>query len=608
MSSRPTSLADNLQRVAQQRTWDTPPTPTDVYNVASDYVGYHRSHKFQIAKYDAIVDGRWNTVWPDGSITQNMPKVAEYISSDTEDLAGLVAGPEPSIVVPQKNDEPANVENALRRQQILYTLARINRMKRLRHKTAIDLVSTGLACWVVWPDYNSGYARIGRKDPRIVYPDPSLDDPTEVTSVVVRYMTKTRLLVAMYPHLRNQLFTDHEIRRGDDVSSNEEAEVIEFHDKDWSIKIVHRGPKDARYKGRDILLAQVPNYAYCPLALITYRDSADGRFRGQFDKAIPPLGTANKLMELHLAQAADEIFAEKIVKGQFENPEDVGPGAVLYTMDYQAAIDRAKTAASSPQMYNDVRMLLDASREAAGIPQGRHGAVDQNIISAQGINALMGKYATAVTGYQTLEADLEERAYGLALCVEEKYLGYDDAGKPRTKELSGIAGGRSFEGTYVPVEDIAGQYEARVSYPAGSSMDSYNRGIQAIQQVNYRLISRRKAMELSDTVEDIDSMESEIFREGLIDAFMATLADPAATDLFTKADAVAMLQKGKTPSEVIMAIRDQMAAAQEAAAAEAQAQASLVGAAPTGAGAEVAPTAVPAEQMGPLPALPGRSY
>ena len=596
--AEPYGLANNLSRVAQSRTWDTPPTPTDVYNVAADYVGYHRTHKFNIARFDAVVDGRWNTVWPDGTVSQDMPKVADFITSDTEDLAGLIAGPEPSIIVPQDGDKPGQVENALRRQQILYTLRRVNRLKRLRHKTAIDLVSTGLGCWVIWPDYNSGYARIGRKDPRIVYPDPSLEDPTEVSSVVVRYMTKVRLIVAMYPHTASQLFTRMEIQRGDHVSSNEEAEVIEFYDGDWSTKIVHRGPKDGRYRGRDILIAQIPNYAYCPLALITFRDSADGRFRGQFDKAIQPLGTANKMMEMHLAQMADQIFAEKIVRGQFDNPEDVGPGAVLYTMDYQANIERAETAASSNQMYNDVKLLLDASREAAGIPQGRHGAVDQNIISAQGINALMGKYATAVSNYQELMADIETRAYQLSLCVEEKYLDASD------KELSGVAGGRSFSGYYTPSVDIAGQYESRVNYPAGSSMDSYNRGIQSIQQVQYSIISRRKAMELSDTVEDVDAMEAEIFRERLVEGFVVGLADPS-TDLFSKAEAVAMLQEGKTPEEVIVAMRDAMAAQQEAQAAEAADQAALLGAAPAATGGGAAPEQ---ESLPQLPALPGRGY
>ena len=516
-------------------------TATDVYSIAADFVGEHRTHKARIAKYDAIVDGRWNTVWPDGTATEDMPKVAEYVSGDTEDLAGLVAGPEPTITVPQKDDKPASVENALRRQQTLYTYRRLNKLKRLRKKTAIDLVSTGLACWVGWPDFNSYFPRIYRKDPRIVYPDPALDDPAELSSLVVRYVTKTRMLVAQYPKLIPELFTASEIRYGDLRESNEQLEIIEFYDKSWCIKVIHRGARDARFKNRTITFAQLPNLTGKPMAMIAYRESADGRFRGQFDKAIPPLGTANKLMELHLAQQADMIFAEKIVRGSFDNPEDVGPGATLYTMDYQSNIERAEVANSSQQMYQDVSLLLDQSREAAGIPQGRHGAVDQNIISAQGINALMGKYATAVTGYQESIGDLEQRAYSLMLEIDEKYLDAED------KQLAGIAGGRSFTGTYTPSKDIVGQYENRVTYPAGSSMDSYNRSVQAVTQTQYGIISRRKAMELSDNVEDVDAMEAEIFQQQLVDGFAAGIAAPE-TDLLTRAEALILTQENKTPA------------------------------------------------------------
>lgn len=590
-------LAERLPEIASARTRDTPPVPTDIYSLASDYVSRHWSHKARIMTYDAVVDGRWSTVWPDGTATQDMPKIGEYITSDTEGIAALAAGPEASIVVPQDSDRPRDLEAALRRQQILYTYRRVNKLRRLRRKTAVDLVSTGLACWVVWPNYATGYPAIVRKDPRVVYPDPAMDDPAELSSLVVRYVTKARLVAAQFPQLIASLFTEYELRRESVRESNENIEIIEYYDQDWCIKIAHRGARDARYKGRTLTLVQVPNITSCPLALIAYREAADGQFRGQFDKAIPPLGTANKLMELHLAQQADMIFAEKIIRGSWDNPEDVGPGANLYTMDYQANIERAETAQSSQQLYQDVQLLLDQSRTAAAIPQGWHGAVDQNIISAQGINALNAPLATAVSAYQEYIGDLEQRTYQLALELDEKYLPGVD------KQLAGIAGGRSFTGTYTPADDIAGRYECRVSYPAGSNVDAYNRSTQAIQNVQYGLMSRRKGMELSDMVEDVAAMEAEIFKERAVDGFIAGISDPAV-DLITRAQVVALLSEGNTPDEVIIAMRDQMLAAQQAQQAAAVAEQQLLPAAGP-------PAAAPTEEAAtgtPLPPIPGRNY
>lgn len=591
------TLAEQLPSLASARSTDMPPVPTDIYSLASDYVSRHWSHKQRIMAYDAIVDGRWNTVWPDGSVSQDMPKIGEYITADTEGIAALAAGPEASIVVPQDSDRPRDLEAAERRQQILYTYRRVNKLRRLRRKTAIDLVSTGLACWVVWPNFASGYPAIVRKDPRIVYPDPAMDDPAELSSLVVRYVTKARIVTAQFPTLIPTLFTEFERRREAPSESNENLEIIEYYDRNWCIKVVHRGAKDARYKGRTIVLAQLQNITASPLAMIAYREAADGQFRGQFDKAIPPLGTANKLMELHLAQQADMIFAEKIIRGAFDNPEDVGPGANLYTMDYQANIERAETASSSQQLYQDVNLLLDQSRTAAAIPQGWHGAVDQNIISAQGINALNAPLATAVSSYQELIGDLEQRTYQLALELDEKYLGGLD------KPLGGVAGGRSFTGTYTPAVDIAGRYENRVTYPAGSNVDAYNRTTQAIQNVQFGLMSRRKGMEMSDMVEDVAAMEAEIFKERLVDGFIAGLADPG-TDLLTRAEALTMTTQGNTPEEVALALRDKMLAQAQAQQAEQAAAGQLMPMAEQPATAASAPAA---EQTA-LPPLPGRNY
>lgn len=552
----------DIAKLAQVRADEAPPTATDVYSQAADYIGRHREHKSRIARLDALARNEVNTVWPDGSVTQDVMKLAEYVTSDIDDLASLVGGYEPTIVVPQASDRPKDLEAATRLQHILYTYRRVNRVKRLRRQTAIDLIGTGLACWVVWPKYEDplhSYPQFMRRDPRTVFPDPSLSDPAALSSLVVSYTTKARLLAASFPQLRTELFTSAELRQDPNLST-ENVQVVEFYDNEWCIKIAHRPAKDRRFNPRSITIAAVRNRLGTPLALIASRETQDGQFRGQFDTALEPLATANKMMELHLAQMSDSIYAEKIIRGLWDNPEDIGPGATLYTTDYQASIDRAQTANSSPQMYQDIQMLLQQSREAGGIPQARHGVVDQNIISGQGINALQGKYVTLVSTYQELIGDLEERANSVALGVDVAYMDYPD------KALAGIAGGRSFTGTYTPSKDII-SVDNRVVYGAGSGLDSYNRRIANIQDMQYQLISRRAARAQLDTVEDVAAMEAEIFREQLVDGFVAGIAAPE-TDLATRAKALALAAEGKMPEEIAAIIQK----AQEE---QAQAQAAM---------------------------------
>jgi hypothetical protein len=318
------------------------------------------------------------------------------------------------------------------------------------------------------------------------------------------------------------------------------------------------------------------------------RPTFDGQFRGQFDKALGPLGTANRMMEMHLAQMADMIYSEKIVRGNFDNPQDVGPGATLTTMDYQASIERAKTANSSPQLYSDIQLLLDQARNSAGVPQARHGDVDQNIASAQFVTAIQGKYITAVKNYQELIGDMEMRANAIALAVDEMYLDYPD------KLLSSSMGGRSFKGTYTPSQAIAGRYENRVVFGAGAGLDRYNAKIAALQDVQNRLVSRRTVRSQLEYVQDTLLEESEIAREAMEDSFIVMLADPNF-DPGLRLMALALASEGESMLTIAKQVFEaqQAAMAQQAAAAEAIAGAGLPG--------EMA--GAPPEQIPQLPAL-----
>ena len=394
---------DDLPALVRARALEAPP-PNDVFSQASTYVAAHNAHKKRIARLDAITDERWDTVWPDGTVTTDMARISDFISSDLDDFTSSIAGPQPSVQVPARTDRDSDVLAATQLQNILATYRQVNNRHLQRLQLAADLVGTGLACEVIWPDFRRGYPRFMRRDPRIVYPDPDFADPNELSSLVVSYQVQARILAKAYPAalLASELFTQGESKEW----GSRWVQVYEFYDSEWCIKVAGTASGPYNRKQRAVMLASIPNYVGRPLAVIATRTTPDGQFRGQFDKSIAPLATANKLMELKLAQAADEIYATKIVRGAFDNPDDYGPGAVLTTMDYQASITREEVARSSPDFYNDINMLITASRSAAGVSEARSaGGVPQNIISGQGITALQGKQIASVMNYQLRMAD-----------------------------------------------------------------------------------------------------------------------------------------------------------------------------------------------------------
>lgn len=590
MSTRPTDLDVIALRDAMV---DEAPPTNDVYAVAQGYVADNRDHKARISKLDALVDGHWAIVWPDDTVTQDMPKVADFISSDLEDLSALVAQAQPNAVSDPENDSPEMMRAALLRSNALATYRHASRLRMTRRQLAMDLAGTGMAALAIWPDYRTPdpryrYPIYMRLDPRHVYPDPGMGSPDQVTSVVVSYRTKARVLAKQYPHIRQALFATHEQAFFD----SSDITVIQYYDSKWCYKLAAWTPQ-GQSQARTTPIAIVPNLIGCPLVVMASRTTFDGKFRGQFDKALAPLGTANRMMELHLAQLADEIYSEKIIVGVFDNPQDVGPGATLYTTDYQARVDRAKPAGSHSQMYTDIQMLIEQAQQAAGVPAARHGDISQNIASAQYVTAIQGKYITAVQTYQEVIADLEERANELAFKVDVAYLDYPN------KALTMTRGGRSFGGTYTPSRDIGDKTANRVIYGAGSGMDSYNRKVSTITDMQAKLISRRTARE--QVMDDGDPLEEEleITREALEDSFLMGLQDPAAP-LDQRVMALALNGGGKTLSEIAQAMYD---AQQQALAAQAQA-AQMAQALPAPEVVGPAPAEQPLEQGPPERRLP----
>lgn len=577
-------MATDIQPFADRVVWKAreritePPPPSDIYMRSTSYVGYHAESKRRMRTLDAIVSGNWATVWPDDTVTQNMPKVADLITSDLEDVAQLTASANPTVVVDPENDMPASVDQATLRQQVIGTYRKYNRLEMMRHQLALDLAGCGLACVVVWPstsgDPRNRYPVYMRKDPRNVYPDPGMRSADEVGSVIIAYRTKARLLAPMHPNVM-MLYSKRDERNFEQA----DLDVFEYYDADWSVKVAARSIDG---KAQAVELARFPNYTGTPLALITTRPSVDGQIRGQFDKAIAPLGTANRLMELHLAAVADEVYSEKQVIGVWDNPQDIGPGATLYSTDYQAQIRRTPPAGSHPQLFNDIASLIEQARQAAGVPASRAGHIEQSIASAQFVNATQGKYITMVKTYQDLLADLEARANSAALAVDEMYMDWPN------KAIATVSGGRSIAGVYTPSLDIAGAYDNRVVYGAGSQVDAYNRRLAVIQDVEYGLTSKRTARSQLDYQQDVIAEEAEVAREALESAFLAGLNDPAAS-LMDRARGIELFASGMSIMEVAQQMAAELAQQQQQVAEQAAAEESLA----------------PVEETAGLPALGG---
>jgi hypothetical protein len=531
------------------------PSAEELYVTSTSYVNHHRLWKDRIRALDNVVndiapllasnsvpaDKRWQTFY-----------IANSIKGDLHDVGMLVGDPKPTVVRDPADEGDKAQEDATLVQQVLAHYRRRSRLDRQRRLLAMDLAGAAAACWVIWPDLQEpdptrAFPLYIRKDPRYVFPDPAWTGGDDLANMVITFRQKARTVETAYPGTLAKLFTADELME----ASNAEFDIVEFYDPSISMKVaVFAGRLKGKDQHRATEIASLPNLVGRPLVVMGSRLAFDGQFRGQFDAAIAPLSAANAMFNMHLDQLADMIYSEKEVHGQWENAQDVGPGATLFTNDPGAKIIRTPPAGSHPQMFADIQLLREQAREAAAVPQARQGEISQNIASAAFVTAVQGKLATQVGDYQLALADMEERANSLALAVDEKYL---DANE---KPISGTAAGRHFSTKYTPSVAIKGNYDNRVVYGEGQGLDRMNRKIAILQDKNSGLISERRARIEGTEVEDVLAEERQIYREAFEKSVVAGMVLPD-TPIHMRLQALDMLEEGKSMKEIAKMLLEQ---------------------------------------------------
>lgn len=526
--------AKDLQSIVDSRLDEFEPDGPDIFRLNAAYAKDNKERLDRIETIDNIIDQKWATVFPDNIVRQGKAMIADSISSDMGDVA-LLGAKEPTVICdPIGKPVDTAQARAETRQQALHNYRHRSRLDRKRVRFLFDLSGTGMASVVVWPDrYGEAeyrFPRFIRKNPRAVLLDPDCVDEEDLSNACVPYLVKARALEQKYPGVLAALFRDHELEAIKRGKSNTEVKVIEFYDDKRVIKIAgvnlgREGRDDIRTKVLDGFTHPLGK----PLLVPGVRASFDGKFRGQFDNSVAPLGSANELYTLMLEQAARYVHSKELWVGDFDDDDIDGPGARIRGRE-GASIQRIAPDAVSPQAFAMVAQSIDMARSAAGIPSARSGEGLPSIISAQGITSAQGKLITQVADYQAIIADMEQRANALALEMDEKMLGTDDEGNPVTKSISGMVEGRVYQVSYSPKKDIAGVYDNRVEFGAGSDLDKANASFLVMRQLEAKIISRRRARtEILQNV-NIQEEEKQSQREAVEDSILAGLQetpDPA---------------------------------------------------------------------------------
>lgn len=482
----------------------------------SDYdqrIIHWADHQKRVQDADRIARGDFTLVFPDDSSTTERPKVPNIVQLALEDRAALS-----SSIIPTVRCDPARESGRVRaekKERIASYYLESNNIELLMPRLFTDLVLCGVNYKGVFPDFDTGFPRFLRFDPRQCFPDRRYSPDRPMRNFVVAYMEALPVLRGDYPDAAWP-----EKVEGDPsqlVQCLEWYDGSEFTKYAW-VPVATGSGKGERF---GIYLSGVPNLLKKVPIVASARTTHDGQFRGVFDQMLGVLGGENRIFNLLLDAAADWISSEK-VSWNIENEDDIGSGRVLRAKGPDAFVRRMTPEASHPQMFAVLSTLQGNSRIGAVYPEARQGDIHQAIASAAFVTAITGNLATAVAQDQRTEAASWSRLLSMAFETDERWFG------DSLKYIAGSARASRFSESYRPNDDISGDYRARLTYGGAAGQDQYGYEIRITQQAANKLLPKRWAMEELSTVDDVAEAEKILLQEQILEAGMSFIQAAAA--------------------------------------------------------------------------------
>jgi hypothetical protein len=453
------------------------------------------------------------------------PMVANFIDVAARDIAEVMS-PLPTINCGTSSLEDSAKKLADRKTQLANHYIQFSDLETQNY-VGMDWYNTySTYNVVVEPDFEAQMPRIRIDNPLNAYPE--YDRFGRVVAYAKRFKKTTRELTIEFPEY------EFEISRmfdGAPINWNKEWEVVRWEDKDQTVLYVH----DTK-----LLLASVPN----PIGKILVRIGRRPHInpdnpRGQFDDVVWV-----QLARARFAFLAMEA-AEKSVQAPIAVPNDVqefafGPDAILRSQNPQSI--RRVGLELPTGAFTEQQVLEGEMRMGSRYPEGRSGQIDANIITGQGVQALLGGFDTQVKSAQQIVSRVLEEAVSLCFEMDETLFNFK-------KTASGLYQGAPYKFDYKPSTAIKGDYSVQVRYGLMSGLDPSRALIFSLQAMGAGLMSKEFAMNempFEMNVTDVQKqIEIEKMREALAGAFTSVVgAIPQ------------MAAQGGDPSKIIMQISD----------------------------------------------------
>ena len=379
----------------------------------------------------AVRQGRiaevYPTFFPEG-VDQNV--VANFIDVVARDLSEVMA-PLPAIncsAASQVSDRARQFADKRTRIAANYFA---NSDLQVQMYTGADMYITyGFLPFCIELDEEAKIPRIRIENPMGAFPE--FDRYGRCVAFAKVYTLTLGELVSQFPEFEETILGKDRYEQ----DLNHQVEMVRYYDKEQSLIYL---PQRS-----NLVLSQANNPLGKMMVIVAKRPSVDGEMRGQFDDVL-----GIQLLRNRFALLAMEA-AEKSVQAPIVVPQDVqemqfGGDGIIRTNN-PAGVRRVEL--NIPQGAFTEQQVLNAElRVGTRYPEGRTGNIDANIVTGQGVQALMGAFDTQVKSAQAILAASLKQV--LSICFEVDELFFNEQ-----KTIRGVDAGSPFSVDYLPSKDM----------------------------------------------------------------------------------------------------------------------------------------------------------
>jgi hypothetical protein len=480
---------------------------------------------------DLIVQGKWETAWPDLTLDERDPLVENIYNEALHDKAATAGSISPFVeVAPTRGTREDRAErDAQQRRRAFISFMRDSDLMDKQVGWAFDWLQHGAMYGMPWAEWRTGnkHPFVVRFDPRTAYPF-AHDSQDNLRGI---FFLRYRNLV----DLEHDYGINHESLRNLRAWSNShgldtprEVEEIWYADEDkWGLAVVatqKQTPPNFRYvnplqqtSGNEVYqdwLIEPHKHMLegCPV-VEKQRRTPDGEYRGALDDMIPNLKVAHNLMARMLEDVEMQIAAPIGIEG-VENLEDWGPKAVMIG---DGTGNMKFDSARQPSNFEGIQHAatqLNAARNVGAFPQQRSGEFGASIASAKATVEVMGSYNIQLAWNQRDIATFYRRLLTRTADFDQKWMG------GVKKDINGWDEGEMFTDKYDPATFWKDDFRVEVGFTR-VGLDESNHLTRLAMARNMGGLAKRSFMRKSGLVDNPLAEEREMALEQTADAFMA---------------------------------------------------------------------------------------